>query len=97
MQVRKFKAVNTGSLGVTFAMDNKAMQKLGFTVSPVKVPLLVGAPAHASLELTVTLQVSTPPMCLPCVPGLLQQRMHKPAIGGDHTLHPSNSKGCLQS
>ena len=57
-QVRKFKAVNTGSLGVTFAMDTKAMEKSGFTVTPDKMPLLAGAPTHASLELTVTLQVS---------------------------------------
>ena len=57
VQVRKFKAINTGSLGVTFAMDNKTMEKSGFTVSPDKVPLLAGAPAHASLELSVTLQV----------------------------------------
>lgn len=64
MQVRKFKAINTGSLGVTFAVDNKAMEKLGFTVTPHKVPLLAGAPAHASLELTVTLQVSMFSVCL---------------------------------
>ena len=59
-QVRKFKAVNTGFLGVTFAMDTKAMEKSGFTVTPDKMPLLAGAPIHASLELTVTLQVSQP-------------------------------------
>ena len=56
-QVRKFKAVNTGCLGVTFAMDTKAMEKYGFTVTPDKMPLLAGAPVHGSLELTVTLQV----------------------------------------
>lgn len=59
-QVRKFKAVNTGSLGVTFALDTKAMEKSGFTVTPDKMPPLAGAPVHASLELTVTLQVSMP-------------------------------------
>ena len=34
------------------------MEKSGFTVTPDKMPLLPGAPIHASLELTVTLQVS---------------------------------------
>jgi len=58
IQVRKFKAINTGSVGVTFAVDNKTLEKSGFTVSPDKVPMLTGAPAHAALELTVTLQVS---------------------------------------
>lgn len=57
-QVRKFKVVNTGSLGVTFTMDTKSLEKSGFTVTPDKLPLLAGAPVHASLELTVTLQVS---------------------------------------
>lgn len=57
-QVRKFKVVNTGSLGVTFTMDTKSMEKSGFTVAPDKLPLLAGAPINASLELTVTLQVS---------------------------------------
>ena len=57
VQVRKFKAINTGSMGVTFAVD-KTLEKSGFTVSPDKVPMLTGAPAHAALELTVTLQVS---------------------------------------
>ena len=57
-QVRKFKAVNTGCLAVAFAMDTRAMEKSGFTVTPDKMPLLAGAPVHASLELTVTLQVS---------------------------------------
>lgn len=65
-QVRKFKAVNTGSLGVTFAMDTKAMEKSGFTVTPDKMPLLAGAPVHASQELTVTLQVSPPPLSPEC-------------------------------
>lgn len=60
-QVRKFQAVNTGSLGVTFAMDTKAMEKSGFTVTPDKMPLLAGAPVNASQELTITLQVSLPP------------------------------------
>ncbi len=58
IQVRKFKAINTGSVGVTFAVDNKTLEKSGFTVSPDKVPMLTGAPTHAALELTVTLQVS---------------------------------------
>jgi len=58
VQVRKFKAINTGSLGVSFVMDNKAMEKSGFTVSPNKVPVLAGAPTNAALELIVTLQVS---------------------------------------
>lgn len=57
IQVRKFKAINTGSVGVTFAVDNKTLEKSGFTVSPDKVPMLTGAPTHAALELTVTLQV----------------------------------------
>ena len=39
-------------------MDNKTMEKSGFTVLPGKVPVLAGAPTHAALELTVTLQVS---------------------------------------
>lgn len=57
-QVRKFKVVNTGSLAVTFTMETKSMEKSGFTVAPDKLPLLAGAPVNASLELTVTLQVS---------------------------------------
>ena len=58
MQVRKIKAINSGILNVSFAMDTKAMEKSGFTVSPEKLPQLAGAPLHAALELTVTLQVS---------------------------------------
>ncbi|KAL0040642.1 hypothetical protein WJX79_000331 [Trebouxia sp. C0005] len=57
-QVRKFKAINTGSVGVTFAVDNKTLEKSGFTFSPDKVPTLTGAPTHAALELTVTLQTA---------------------------------------
>ena len=45
-------------MGVTLSMDTKAMEKSGFTVTPDKMPMLAGAPVHASLELTVTLQVS---------------------------------------
>ena len=62
IQVRKFKAINTGSVGVTFVVDNKTLEKSGFTVSPDKVPALIGAPTHAALELTVTLQVSMHPV-----------------------------------
>ena len=62
IQVRKFKAINTGSVGVTFAVDNKTLEKSGFTISPDKVPALIGAPTHAALELTVTLQVSMHPV-----------------------------------
>ena len=58
MQVRKFKAVNVGSLPVNFAMDVKAMEKAGFLVTPDKLPTLAAAPTHASVEITVTLQVS---------------------------------------
>ena len=65
-QVRKFKVVNTGSLGVTFTMDTKSLEKSGFTVTPDKLPLLAGAPVHASLELTVTLQVSVCATCWCC-------------------------------
>ena len=57
-QVRKFKAINTGSVGVSFVLDTKTMEKAGFFVSPDKVPVLAGAPTHAALELTITLQVS---------------------------------------
>lgn len=62
--MRKFKAVNTGILPVSFAMDIKAMEKAGFFVAPDKVPALAGAPTHGALELTVTLQVSHYLSCL---------------------------------
>ena len=65
VQVRKFKAINTGSVGVSFVLDSKAMEKAGFFVSPDKVPVLAGAPTHAALELTITLQVSLCTLILP--------------------------------